>query len=329
MIKLIAARALEFIGSLPATALELIRWPLPDRAHYRALVVLFLAALPLLPFEHIASQPVRWTLASISIVLALWACVDRAVASLEIAREGRLAIRAKQVGVRVNLSPELEGVHSSPWSGLPLLLFMVSIVACTLVISTSGISFSVINHLGFEGPFRANSPTRFEVLVYFAGEASRGLTFRLLDEFAIAAPAKLQTLGQWQFSLFIWLYKAAVTLLTVQGLWLWITSYFADVDPEVRRLLELTARLRAQIHEKVTEEKAVERRRIFDRQRQRRGKLAPEEVQTLRDQLSFFDNIYGFGNMESDEIRDSLRKDKKARGWFKSRKRRRDDLWDD
>jgi hypothetical protein len=190
-------------------------------------------------------------------------------------------------------------------------LFIVLVVGCTVVIGASSITYSLTNHFGLAGPFRATSPERLPVFLYFADEAARGLTFRLCDELGIAVPEKLQAVGYLPFTLFMWSYKAAITLLTVQVLWLAITSVLAEIDPEVKRLSDEIRRLRAEKFELRREIMRRDRERIFALQRQHGGQLLGEQREALKEQLDFFRDMY---LPEFDEIKEALRRDNRARG---------------
>lgn len=127
MLRLVASRSSKFIATLPTAILKALRWPLPDRSLNRTLAALGLAAMPLLPLQLVQMHTVRWSVASIAIGCALLAVMDRVIASLQIRRVGRMAIRAKQVGVRQDLT-EFKELEIGGWSALPLLLVIVLVV---------------------------------------------------------------------------------------------------------------------------------------------------------------------------------------------------------
>lgn len=293
--------------------LAVLRKPFPDHVGLRALVILMMAAAPFLPAELISLDALTRPLVSFTIALAGWAALDRIVAAFEIAQEGQGVIRAKQVGVKHDGAEELKDLHSGYLYGLGLLVFISVVIGLTVIVSTASITSSLIHHFGFTGPFTSKNPSQFDILLYFADEAGRGATLRLLDELGWTVPEKLQRNGGVLFASFIWAYKASITLLTVQLLFLWISSWFTELDPEVGRLKKSVLGLQYRLDEMELEDMRRERQQILSRQKRNNGHINRTQVNILREQLRNFED-YHDDEGDVDEIRRALRWDKKVKG---------------
>ena len=135
--------------------------------------------------------------------------------------------------------------------------------------------------MGYLGPFWTRTPERLSVFLYFVDEAARGLTFRLLADFGIALPDKLEAAPSIWFTLMMWAYKAGLTLLTIQVVWLWIISMFTERDPEIIRLVN--------INDGLFEDKLeLERKNIFANQYRRHGRLVRVDRKNLRWQRGYY-----------------------------------------
>lgn len=318
-------RALAHASRIPGA----VRAPFPDRASLRALVVLVLAGLPFFPLGWIPSGIAQRSLAATLMVGALWACADRVFASWIIAREGRLAIRAKQLGLTQELTSELRQLHDSPRSGLLLLVFIVAIVALTLIVTASSVTHGIVSNFDWEGPFRQRDPGPLNVLLYFADEALSGLTFRLCDDLGVCSslgvsiPAKLEPAGQLWFRILMWGFKAAIGLLTIQVLYLAITSVRAETDPHIVQLAQHIRGQEAKILELKRETMRREREPIFAQQKAQGGRLDGRQRSLLKQQLDY---LYGRYLPEFDEIRQALMRHdnltKKGRGERKGWRRK-------
>jgi hypothetical protein len=278
----------RILGAAPGAlwnVIEFVRWPLPSGPAHRTGVVAALALLPLLPIELLEEDRVVRPLSYLAIALALLALGDRVIASVQIARVGRLSIRAKQMGgweLQERVSTELEKeLGKTSWSGLPLIVFILVGVACTVVIAMSSVTWSLINHVGYSGPFWTQPPSQLSVLLYFVDEAARGLTFRLLADLGITLPEKLEAAPSVRFTLMMWAYKAGLTLLTIQVVWLWIISMFTERDPEVVRLVNMNDSL-------FDEKLELERKNIFANQYRHHGRLTRVDRKNLRWQRGYY-----------------------------------------
>ena len=306
-------------GSLQfSKILPVLDRPLPKTPWLKSLTLLTLAALPFVPLQLFPLERQiawMWPAAAILSLCSIYALLNRAVAALVIAEDAGTAIRAKQLNIKGYKAPELlRDLDTRPVLGFFQLVVVLSMVALTLTLSMSSMTYGAINHFGLASPFGL-LPESVDVFLLFVNEAVRGFLFRLFDILKIGVPHKLSVEKVGFFSLVMWAYHASMTLLTVQVMLLAFSFYRAKLDPEVERFYkelqtakEDAAKSRqraaaaADAEQLMRDEKRLEE--VLENQRRNGGRLTEEE----REQLE-----YGMHYDLSEQVQSAFEEDDRVR----------------